>query len=167
MRIQVGSLSEGTHEYRFKTTAADIELGEEFTGDVLVDAVLQKTGRQLALTATITAQGTFTCDRCTASFSLGLRPEYRMFYAADEEDVRDLDPSEVQIINPGLPVIDLTDDVRQTVVLAVPLKLLCRPDCRGLCPGCGTDLNTGACNCPADDADPRWEGLQGFQPEAN
>ena len=44
-------------------------------------------------------------------------------------------------------VIDLSEDARQTILLAVPLKLLCREDCQGLCPGCGVDLNREACRC--------------------
>jgi uncharacterized protein len=167
MKIQVGGLSEGDHEYRFRTDAGDIELGEEFAGQVTVEAILQKTGRQIALKAKIRAQGTFTCDRCTAPFDLKLTPEYRMFYVADGGDVGSLDPSEVQTIPAGLPIIDLTDDVRQTVLLSVPLKLLCRNDCRGLCPDCGTDLNTGTCSCTTEKADSRWDDLRGLQADSN
>lgn len=167
MKIQVGSLSEGAHEYRFKTDAGDIKLGEEFAGEVAVEAALQKTGRQLSLKARIRARGMFTCDRCTAPFELRLTPEYRMFYVANENDAESLDPSEVQVIPTGQPVIDLTDDVRQTVLLSVPLKLLCRNDCRGLCPDCGTDLNTGTCGCTTENADSRWDDLRGLQADSN
>jgi uncharacterized protein len=167
MKIQVGGLSEGEHAYRFQTDAGDIELGEEFAGEVTIEAILQKTGRQIALKAKIQAQGTFTCDRCTAPFNLKLLPEYRMFYVADDSDAESLDPSEVQVIPTGLPIIDLTDDVRQTVLLSVPLKLLCRIDCRGLCPDCGTDLNTGTCICTGENADSRWDELRGLQTDSN
>ena len=43
--------------------------------------------------------------------------------------------------------IDITDNLREEVVLSYPLKPLCRPDCLGLCPGCGQNLNQGKCNC--------------------
>ena len=167
MRIQVGSLSEGTHEYRFRADAGDIQLGEEFSGEVTVEATIQKTGHQLALKAQITARGSFSCDRCTAPFTLSLTPEYRMFYVTDQNDAENLDPSEVQVIPVGLPIIDLTDDVRQTVLLSVPLKLLCKQDCKGLCPDCGTDLNTGTCTCVTEAPDSRWEDLRGFNPGTN
>lgn len=167
MKIQVGSLSEGAHEYRFRTDAVDLELSKEFSGEVTVEATLQKTGHQLALKARITAQGAFACDRCTAPFTLRLTPEYRMFYVTEETEAESLDPSEVQVIPVGLPIIDLTDDVRQTVLLSVPLKLLCKHDCRGLCPDCGTDLNTGTCACVSEPADSRWDDLRGFHPDNN
>ncbi len=38
--------------------------------------------------------------------------------------------------------------------------LLCRPDCAGLCPHCGTNLNDGACDCEEDRTDPRWDALR-------
>jgi uncharacterized protein len=167
MKIQVGSLSEGTHEYRFRTDAGDFGLGEEFSGEVTVEVILQRTGHQLALKARLAAQGAFTCDRCTAPFTLRLTPEYRMVYVSDATDAASLDPSEVQVIPAGLPIIDLSDDVRQTILLSVPLKLLCRQDCRGLCPDCGRDLNTGTCTCTSGPVDSRWDDLLGFSPDNN
>ena len=165
MRIQIGSLSEGTHQYHFEVGAEDIRLGEGFSRPVKVDTTLDKTGKQLFLQAQIQTTGSFSCDRCTVQFDLALNPDYRMYYVSDEADAQSFDPSEVQVVPSGLPIIDLADDVRQTVLLSVPLKLLCRRDCRGLCPRCGKDLNTESCICPVEDADARWEGLQGFSPE--
>lgn len=167
MKIQIGGMSEGTHEYRFRADAADIELGEGFGAPVEVLAVLVKTGKQIALEATVATTGTFACDRCTAPFTLQLRPSFRMFYVWDEAESEGLDSSEVQIIPAGLPVIELADDVRQTLMLSVPLKLLCREDCRGLCPRCGADLNHERCTCPAEETDSRWEGLHGFRQDTN
>ena len=167
MKIQIGSLSEGAHQYHFEVRPTDIALGEGFAGPVNVDATLEKTGKQCFLHAQIQTRGSFTCDRCTAQFDLALSPEYRMFYVSDETEAGGFDPSEVQVIPAGLPIIDLSEDVRQTVLLAVPLKLLCRPDCKGLCPRCGADLNSEPCTCPAEEVDARWDGLRGLRPEEN
>jgi uncharacterized metal-binding protein YceD (DUF177 family) len=76
------------------------------------------------------------------------------------DDTARYDPSEVQVIPASLPVIDVNDDVRQTVFLAVPLKLLCSESCKGLCPQCGINLNMGTCACTDDPADGRWEKLR-------
>ncbi len=56
-------------------------------------------------------------------------------------------------------VLDLTDAVRQYRVLAAPMQPLCRPDCRGLCPTCGQNLNDASCACPREEYDPRWSAL--------
>jgi uncharacterized protein len=49
--------------------------------------------------------------------------------------------------------------LRDAVTLALPLRPLCREDCKGLCARCGNDLNAGPCDCGGDDIDPRWEAL--------
>jgi uncharacterized protein len=55
-------------------------------------------------------------------------------------------------------LVDVTPAVREELVLAAPTFLLCRDDCRGICPRCGKDLNAGPCGCaPATDS--RWQQL--------
>lgn len=53
--------------------------------------------------------------------------------------------------------------VRDALAVMTPLRPLCRADCRGLCPQCGTDRNEGACACADAPADPRWEALRGLR----
>lgn len=167
MKIQIAGLSEGVHEFRFREPVADVNLGEEFSGEVEVDVMLEKSGKQLYAKAAVRAGGMFSCDRCTTSFPLALRSTFQMYYAWDPGDAEFLDPSEVQVIPAGLPMIDLADDVRQTVMLAVPLKLLCKEECKGLCPRCGADLNRESCLCPPEASDSRWETLRRFRTENN
>ena len=57
-------------------------------------------------------------------------------------------------------ILDLTEAVRQAAVLAMPMKPLCSPECAGLCPGCGQNLNLGPCQCPPSQGDERWAVLQ-------
>ena len=47
--------------------------------------------------------------------------------------------------------------------MALPMKPLCKPDCKGLCPSCGKDLNLGACGCTHETIDPRWEALKALK----
>ena len=167
MKIQIGGLSEGLHRYQFQERAANLALGDQFSNMVDIDAALQRNGRQLYLNASVRATGSFLCDRCAAPFTLPLHTTYQMYYVQDETVAGDIDPAEVQVIPPGLSSIDLAEDVRQMVLLAVPFKLLCRDDCRGLCTSCGADLNTGPCTCPPEPADTRWEALRGFTDETS
>jgi uncharacterized protein len=55
--------------------------------------------------------------------------------------------------------LSLEDSVREQVLLALPTRTLCRPDCQGLCPHCGADRNSAPCNCDDRPADPRWTAL--------
>jgi uncharacterized protein len=54
----------------------------------------------------------------------------------------------------------LEDVLREQVLLAVPLRSLCREDCKGLCPCCGKNLNIDTCSCAAQVPDPRWAALE-------
>jgi uncharacterized protein len=163
MKIQVGGLSEGVHEYHFVTTGAEIGLGSEFSGNVTVDVSLEKTGTQIFLESRIGTTGHFVCDRCVTDFTIAVTPSYRMYYVWDGANTDRFDRAEVQVISPGLNMIDITEDVRQVVLLAVPLKLLCKDECKGLCPHCGKNRNIEACNCSDDVKDSRWEALRTLQ----
>jgi uncharacterized protein len=54
----------------------------------------------------------------------------------------------------------LEDALREQVLLAVPLKVICREDCKGLCPACGKNRNNELCSCAPPTGDPRWEALK-------
>ena len=160
MKIQVGGLSEGVHRYQFRIPGAELHIGSEFHDDVKVAATLEKTGTQFFLSASIETSGNFVCDRCVTEFSIPFDPSYRMFYVQEGADSTQWDPADFQVVPSGLHVIDIAEDVRQTILLSVPLKLLCRDDCRGLCPHCGKNLNHESCSCTDAIPDSRWEKLR-------
>jgi uncharacterized protein len=59
--------------------------------------------------------------------------------------------------------VDLELVAREAILLDLPLAPLCREDCLGLCPTCGSDLNEGACECVSTPADPRWAALDALR----
>jgi len=61
---------------------------------------------------------------------------------------------------PDTVEIDLTDRVIEYLILTIPMKNICRSECKGICPGCGADLNHETCRCVETAVDPRWEGLR-------
>jgi uncharacterized protein len=163
MKIQIGSLSEGLHEYQFTTPVEEAGLGEPFDGQVNVSVSLEKTGNQIVLRGLVKAGGEFTCDRCAGSFPLAVDAAYRMYYVTEGGQFEGIDPAELQVVTPGAGSIDITEDVRQTAMLAIPLKLLCSETCRGLCPKCGTNLNVQSCSCTREEGDTRWEPLRSLR----
>jgi uncharacterized protein len=64
------------------------------------------------------------------------------------------------IIKDGEHLVDISEVMRQAVMLAIPLKPLCKEECRGLCPSCGVNLNEESCDCKNEEPDDRWEGLR-------
>lgn len=84
------------------------------------------------------------CGRCLESFTVPLKLSFtEEFVRKPNEEKPD------QYVFEG-DTIDLTDMVNDLVVLNIPIRHICREDCRGLCPICGANLNTTACSCSAD-----------------
>ena len=165
MKIRISQLPPGVHSYHLSCRPQDLDLGSQFTGSVDVDAEVDKTQRQLYLKVNIAAAGRFSCDRCIEEFELALPARYSMFYVYDHMDLGRYPADEVQELRPDTTHIDLVHDVREMILLSVPLKLLCREDCQGLCPHCGVNRNHGSCKCTKEFADPRWQGLEGLKTE--
>jgi uncharacterized protein len=57
----------------------------------------------------------------------------------------------------------LEDVLREQVLLSLPVRTLCKPDCKGLCPRCGQNRNSQPCHCDEGPSDPRWEALAGLR----
>jgi uncharacterized protein len=95
------------------------------------------------------------CRRCLAPVEVTVAAPVEALFTDDE--LAD-DPS-ARVIERQATVLDLSDTVREELILSVPEYVLCRDDCRGLCPGCGQDLNVGSCSCQPS-GDPRWGPLE-------
>lgn len=164
LRINISRLSEGRHEFDLEAEPSEVGLDERFDQKVKVHAHLEKSGRQLALRARLSSSGKFTCDRCLDQFRKELVAQYSIVYSQEQHPstLTEEGEQELQIIGSDVNMIDLGEDVRQFLLLSVPVKLLCKEDCKGLCPSCGTNLNRNQCSCSANDVDPRWAALKKF-----
>jgi uncharacterized protein len=159
LRINISKLPEGAHQRSLQATPEEIGLDSRFTKEVLVESTLEKTSRQLYVRTEFKTGGVFICDRCLEEFEHEVASGFGIVYVTDSDGAEN-DSDEVQVIAPDTNTIDLGEDVRQYAVLALPPKMLCRNDCAGLCPRCGTNLNRAKCDCGKDEVDSRWSGLQ-------
>ena len=117
-------------------------------GPVSYDLLAQLAGRELVVQGTLTVPLECTCGRCAENFSTSL---------TISDFLRDFDLSD------GRDSVDLTDDLREEVLLHLPNFPVCSSDCRGRCPRCGRNLNLGRCGCRARPQDLRWSGLDGLK----
>jgi len=95
------------------------------------------------------------CRRCLVPVPVPVVATIDALFSADPDALED--PSSYPL-EPEATEIDLRPAVREELMLAVPRWVVCRDDCRGLCPRCGKDLNAGPCGCPPAE-DRRWKGL--------
>jgi uncharacterized protein len=95
------------------------------------------------------------CVRCLGNFSQPLEIDFTELYAFTSNSV-----TESGLIFPENGKIDLAPIVREEMLLAIPISPLCRPDCKGLCPVCGENLNETTCNHEDEAIDPRLSALR-------
>lgn len=86
-----------------------------------------------AVTVDLEANGVMrmNCSRCLKEFEVNFQKPLKLNYIANKSE----------------PIIDLTPDIREEIILGYPIKPLCSLDCKGICPKCGKNLNEGKCNC--------------------
>lgn len=165
MKINISNLSQGTHDYELPKSAVELELPDHFIGDIAARVTLEKSSRQILLRAQITSHALFQCDRCLDEFKKEITPAFQLVYVWDAQDHSADSDDDIRKLTPDTNIIDISDAVRDSVLLAVPLKLLCREDCAGLCQRCGKNLNhtaNGSCDCGTGEVDSRWNKLAGL-----
>ena len=112
---------------------------------------LLRTDRGIFLSGSLDTAVSAVCSRCAAPFQQRLTVRIEEEYSAQAEECA------FTISEHG--EIDLGEAVRQYLVLAMPMKPLCREGCAGLCQRCGHNLNLGPCDCPPGGVDPRLASL--------
>jgi uncharacterized protein len=83
------------------------------------------------------------------------------------EKPEETDSINVSYLNRDADKIDIKSDVREFALLSIPMKKLCKEDCKGLCYKCGKDLNKEQCTCSAEEIDPRWKPLMNLKDKLN
>ena len=104
-----------------------------------------------------------SCARCLEPVEIPVSREFDLLYrpavaekASDEVAIHEADTEIGYYSGEGM---DLEDSLREQILLAVPIKTLCRFDCKGLCPSCGANRNQQLCDCDQHRPDPRWQAL--------
>ena len=129
---------------------------EAVRSSIEVDVELEMLAEGLLVRGSIGFEFEVECARCLAPLARDSSITVTELFA---------EPERVDDVEPGYELVDGAIDLepllRDTVVTALPVRLLCREDCLGLCPTCGTDLNVADCGHAAVPApDPRWAALR-------
>lgn len=128
----------------------------EFTSPVQTRLRATRIREMVEVEGIVQTAARMTCGRCLESFIGPLVSEFALTYSGGragapgdvEPAEKELDAGEAGLIYFRGEEIDLTEGIQEQVILAFPLRPLCREDCQGLCARCGADLNLGGCQCP-------------------
>jgi len=166
MIIKISNLSEGEHNFVFEDKVDVLDLDKPFYGKYKSSLILNKLHDQLILSVTSNFKVKYECDRCGTEYKTSLKSDYKMIYLMNEapEETESLN---VSYLSRDADKIDISSDVREFALLAVPMKKLCKDECKGLCYKCGKDLNKEKCTCSTEEIDPRWKPLMNLKDKLN
>ena len=141
--------------------------GAEFRqiDDLQVNAVAELAGMEIRIRGALKTRIEAACSRCLKPVALPVEREFELTYRpmstiARNEEI-ELPPDELDVGFYEGEGIQLADIVTEQMILAFPMKVICREDCRGLCPTCGADRNRETCPCPELQADSPFAALRG------
>lgn len=147
----------------------DLEIEEEIEAGVVSSPVrarlrIEKLGPEVMVTGDMTAEVKLQCSRCLKEFSKVLSVPVDVVYHPVEElkgeEHHKVTAEELDMDFYSGEELDLHDLLKEQIMLNMTMKPLCSDVCKGICPGCGADLNTDACKCGAKNIDPRFAELK-------
>lgn len=156
LKINVGFLlAEGVGYYRdIVIDLPRVQLDDDLTLDFLRGTLrLSRNSRGILVQGGLETHVLSECTRCLRPILVPVMLELEELFASPPSTLMAYSVAETGIL-------DLAPLVREEAILAVPMVALCRPDCAGLCPQCGHDLNEGPCECVRERIDPRFEILR-------
>ena len=176
MEFKISELEREPIDFELEVAPGAVDLGELAEQEGPLDTsgraeVLHEHRGPREIVADIRLRGRFAskfqvpCARCVEPVEIPLAAEFDLIFrpagADSEATERSITAPETEIGYYLKDSLLLEDVLREQVLLSLPVRTLCKPDCKGLCPHCGVNRNSQACNCAGDD--PRWEALAGLR----
>lgn len=167
MTVDLTTLKNSPYSFDFTLTPEEIDLDSEeatLKNVVNINGNLKKGIAQTDVEGRISTHIEVECSRCLTSTQSSLEIHFEVVFVSPEnyteakEAELGVDDLEVSIIEDER--IDLTEIVREQILLNLPTQIFCKEDCQGLCPKCGANRNLIDCMCEENEIDPRWKALK-------
>lgn len=133
-------------------------------GTLTWSATAERAGEEVRIAGNVAGAMEQTCSRCLEPARCEIQKSFDLFFRQRDEELFDED--EVELTEEDTRTAFFTgtqlaigDVLREQVVLALPMKALCKVDCKGLCPVCGTNRNQNTCSCSGEVFSPHMEEL--------
>ena len=125
----------------------------EIHGSLCVDNMESR----ISVSGNLSAKGPGECARCLVEFDQiwEVPVEIMVLRKVDSEE----GPADTLVLHQTSGVVDLSESLRECVILAYPQVPVCKEGCQGICVQCGADLNESTCGCVVEEVDSRWDGL--------
>jgi DUF177 domain-containing protein len=162
LQLQPGSIDFGDEAEQIGNLATEgrAEVIHEHRGPKEIVADIRLKGRYAG-------QFQVPCARCIEPVEISLSGDFDLIFRPVGADAgapeRSISASETEIGYYQEDSLSLEDVLREQVLLSLPVRTLCKSDCKGICPRCGANRNTQPCSCEEGSSDSRWEALTGLR----
>ena len=165
MKISVDSIAESPKNITFAEGVEELNLiyGEDkardfrFPPSLEVNLVYYRSGRELFFQGWLGGGIEGRCSRCLKSYSFPLEKQFDFVLTPEPVSAKnkELNRDEIGLSFYAAEEINLSPFIKEQVLLALPIRPLCKDGCRGFCAGCGVNLNEESCLCASSKGDPR------------
>jgi DUF177 domain-containing protein len=167
VRIELASLEGAKGTFAHSYAEGELVLEEarlHLVQPPIVSGEIRQKGRRVHVAGRVIGRVQVECDRCLKLIELPVDSSFKLEYVT-REDYQAQQAVELTEDDLDLTVfdgegIDIDALVTEEILLTVPDHLLCKDDCKGICPRCGADKNSQDCGCETAEVDPRWAGLK-------
>jgi uncharacterized protein len=170
MQLDLSKIRQAQTHFEYTFAPADVAMRDdpyEIVAPVHLAFDIHKDKEKFRLVGEVRTELELPCSRCLEPFRLPVNQSFDLRFHPQSEASGE---AETEVAEEDLETsfyrdeqIDLNELLREQFYLALPMKPLCREDCRGLCPQCGTNLNTDTCDCAPVWEDPRLAALKQFK----
>ena len=169
MRIALKGLTEGINHLQMTASSEALNLGGadlHCISAIKAELTIAKSASLYFIKGSACGSIRLVCARCLMEFETVLSAPLERIVQREKTTSDEGASDEIKFIAPNADFVDLTSEVRDALLLALPIKPLCSEDCRGLCPFCGKNLNEGTCTCRQARTDVRWNRLLALKTQA-
>ncbi len=161
MKLNRSELERGFQNKLFDIPVEGLQLQEVQVGGGKMECILSAEAipEGFKISGSITIRYMESCDRCLDSFVDEHTSAITCILTPNKELIDESDP-DVILFTGADHEVDLGTIFRDAILLEESFKRLCREDCKGLCPSCGINKNSGECSCAEDDSNSPWDALK-------
>jgi len=167
MKLELRKVKPEGTDFHFTETAEEMEIsvpGVKFPEPIEVDLSATQSGDEVFCQGDIFCNLEVECSRCLEVYDVSINTQFQFVVQmidmnGDGEDAGDED-DDYELIPKSQSSLDISQRVRDAILLNISLKPLCSEDCQGLCLMCGVNLNESDCECLPDKSDERWDELK-------
>ena len=167
MRIELVNLEHGRADFAHVYQPDELGHFDErvsVVAPVAVNGKVRLAEAEVFVNGHIETRAQVECDRCLKQVELPVNADFELEYITGAEyesnSAAELTEEVMSVSVFDGQTIDVDEIVKEQILLAVPTRMLCQEDCKGICPVCGIDKNTGDCECETTEVDPRWAALK-------